>query len=200
MKPALCALSMYLFLAGCELILLPLAPPVLLIDAAVTSSSITQPISVVASNGSPLAGPKDPTQKPEGVFAVSSGTLTCKGDLQSSPNLKKSVNIPVRCSNGLTGVVVIENNELYEGSVGHRMKLSVGVGGTPTTGCAANFYISGQFEGPFQAKCYDIEVEWTDFRKTRTEELHLRPRSGAASVTATSSGSYQATVWISISS
>lgn len=195
MKKAFCALSLFLVLPGCELLLLPLAPlalPMVAMDMAQTRSSITQPITVRSAGGSDLAGPIDPDRKPEGVFTVPNRALTCKGSVKSSSKTKEPVQIPVRCSNGLKGAVAITSNEL----VGYKMSFWIGPTEAPTTACVANFYLGGPADGPFQVGCNDISEEWTDFNRTKKEAVKLAPRNGAAQVSVTSSGTFQATVWV----
>ena len=200
MKKTLCALSLYLLLSGCELVYVPLAivsSPVILAtelatESARTKSSITQPITVVASDGSALAGPTNPNTKPESKFTVPNRALTCKGSVTSSSKTEKPVYIPVRCSNGLKGTVRIKSNEF----AGYRISFWSGPQTTPRAFCAANFYLTGDAQGPFQVECsYRVE-QWTDFTKTKKEEIKLAPQKGAALVGVTLSGSYQATVWI----
>ena len=161
-------------------------------SASGKNSPVTQPIEVVASDGSALAGPLDPDKKTEGTFTVPNRALTCKGSLASPSKTEKLVYIPIRCSNGLKGSVTISRNEF----VGDRMTFWIGPVETPTTVCAGNFYLTGNSQGPFQVECNDVKEQRTGYTKTKKKIIKLAPRTGAALVVMTLSGSYQTTVWI----
>ena len=71
------------------------------------------------------------------------------------------------------------------------MSVSVGRGNSPTTACNAIFDISEDYEGPFQTTCGYFEEEWSDFTRTKTELIQVARRRGAATIEATTPGSYQ---------
>lgn len=192
-RSALFAVSAIFLQAGClplEIIATPFAAA---IESGQIQADISQPIEVVSSSGERLAGPIDPTQNAKGVFTASSRTLTCSGTFTSPDGLRSAVELPIRCSNGLRGVVGIQENMGYMVKVGYRMSVSIG---NETPACSAIFNLTGKDLGPFGITCADIEKEWADFTKTETEEIQVAQRAGVAVVEAKTSGSYQVTIWI----
>lgn len=108
MKIKLAPLLRIMALTGCTeaisyTVMLPFVPVAMAFEAAETNGSIVPPLTVLASNGTVLVGPKSPGQDAVGVVTVSSQTTRCEGSSTSATDVDESVRFPVRCSNGRGG-------------------------------------------------------------------------------------------------
>ena len=170
----------------------PLLPIGVAIDAVGTAGSIRQPIEVVDASGRKLAGPASSETTPIQTVQTSLSDITCRGAGGRSWDGGTTIELAVRCTNGLRGSARISRG-LTVGSV---LKVAVGPDEKQTIICEGEFYRSSAQAGPFLAECVNIEREWTDFNRTRMQDIEVDRRSAAALFGQNSNGQYSVTVWL----
>ena len=175
------------------LVLAPLLPIGVAIDAVGTAGSIKQPIEVVDAAGRKLAGPASSETKPIQTIQTSLSDITCRGAGGRSLDGGETIALDVRCTNDLRG-----NAKISRGlTVGSVLKVSVGPSEKQTIVCEGEFYRSSAQAGPFLAECVNIEREWMDFNRTRMQEIEVDRRIAAAVLQKSSTGQYSVTIWLS---
>jgi hypothetical protein len=164
-----------------------------IVDTVVVQSSIIQPVAVIDASGKVLAGPADPSKKPESTLRLSGSTISCSG--RSTGPEKFSL----RCNNGwkTTVMTAARGPGVFDAvnRVGHAVHFSFTKSKHASTSCSGNYIAPADEEGPFLIKCTDFKEEWANFKKTKRTNVATGSRTGAVAVTKTASGTKQINIW-----
>ena len=199
-RKTLSALAAVISLSGCEgaeyapfVALAPVLVPVgVAVEVALAATTTTQPVQVITSNGTNLAGPADSAQRAKQIVRMPKTGVTCEGVARASGRRLTSAQVPLLCSDGQTG----EANISRSLSIGNEMALYTQRGDKVITACRGGFISTADKSGPFLVKCNDFQEEWADFTKTKIQKNIVNVREGAVSVLFNTSGAYQVKVWL----
>ncbi len=184
---------------GCDVALGIAAAPLIIggeaiVDTVAVQSSIVQPVAVIDQSGTVLAGPADPTMKPESTMRLAGTAIRCSGTSSDSSTF------PVRCNNGWRTSVVAEARGpgLYDAvnRVGSEVAFSFDHSGDKGTICAGKYIEPAAEKGPFQISCTDFRTEWADFNKTEKVAVEVGRRTGVVAIGTPASGRARIDIWI----
>lgn len=180
--------------SGCVPHLLAVAaiPIILPIDAAQTSASITQPVTVESSSGKALASPPLESVPVKARFETTNRTVRCNGRTDNAFNRSNQTLVDLTCSNGMRGEVKISSNL----TVGYSFSMEVEGRRSESIACFGNFRGSGRTQGPFLVSCQHLEEIFADFTQTKKERSTVAARQAAVSAGPTASGNYGVTIWV----
>lgn len=190
------AISAFLALCGCELVLLPFAPVMSAIDRA----GIVQPIHVVGSAGNTLASSSDPSAELVGTFVVQRSTTKCVAEHPKWEDEQRYINFPIECADGRHGHVQLASGDFVNagslrldvGQISEEESRTQDLDRPRYTKCFGDIDYKNGAADPFQIRCSDYSTTLD----TNRGSVPGTERLGAAHVVKISQNMFRTTVWI----